>query len=490
MQKKTINTLVIGPKQKDLGKIKDLLHQIKKWRFEVQLETDFNTAAGRATGGSYDIVLVDDSFGKRCLEELSAKLDKSMHVTPVILLLSSHEHLNSFDNVIARTAGCLEKVRINVDELEHSIQYAIALRIAAEQLRESQTRLRSVFYGAAIGIALLESDGQIIETNPGLSKITGYSDEELCSFYLNDIFGQPSAGKIKALYSKMIEGRQNFFQIEERISHKSGRTLWIRLTASIYIENSTQVKFAVALFEDITERKHAEEALRLYEGRLRELSRKTLDAQENERKLLAQEIHDSIGGSLAAIKFGLEEKLENMPSSPPENGISLEKIVTMVEETIRETRRISAHLRPSMLDDLGLFPTIDWLCREFKKLYPEIRTHRKLEIQEDDIAEPLKVVIYRVLQEAMNNVAKHSEAEVVKLGLIRAGNNVELSVIDNGRGFNLEKTISKSDPMSGFGLTGMIDRAEICGGRLNITSKKGQGTAIHLILPKDLLPSG
>jgi two-component system sensor histidine kinase DegS len=94
------------------------------------------------------------------------------------------------------------------------------------------------------------------------------------------------------------------------------------------------------------------------------------------------------------------------------------------------------------------------------------------------------------MQEAMNNVAKHSEAEVVKLGLIRAGNNVELSVIDNGRGFNLEKTISKSDPMSGFGLTGMIDRAEICGGRLNITSKKGQGTAIHLILPKDLLPSG
>ncbi len=334
---------------------------------------------------------------------------------------------------------------------------------------------------------MLESDGQIAETNPGLSKISGYTDEQLCTFFLKDIFDQASAGKVETLYSELIGGRREFFQIEARINHKSRRSLWVRLTASIYVENSTQVKFAVALFEDVTERRQAKEALRRSEERLRELSRKTLDAQENERKFLAQEIHDSIGGSLAAIKFGLEEKLENMPGSPPQDGISLEKIITMVQETIQETRRISAHLRPSMLDDLGLFPTIDWLCREFEKLYPEIRIQRKLEIQEKNIAEPLKVVIYRILQEAMNNVAKHSEAEVVKLSLVGVGNNVELRIVDNGRGFNLEETISKSDPMSGFGLTGMIDRAEICGGKLDIASKKGQGTSIHLTLSNDLV---
>jgi PAS domain S-box-containing protein len=488
MKKKIINTLIVMPNRDDLDKIQDLLHRIDKWRFDVRWEHDFEAADEILAKGRHDIVLVDDNFAQSGLEQLSAKLDRIMHVTPAILLLSNHEHLHSLDNVIAKTAGYLEKARINVDDLEHAIQYAIALGRAAEQLRASQTRLRSIFYGAAIGIALLESDGQIIETNPGLSKITGYNNEELRTFFLKDIFIQPSAGKIKALYSKMIEGRQDYFQIEERINHKSGSTLWIRLTASIYIENSAQIKFAVALFEDITERKQAEEALRLSEERLRQLSRKTLDAQENERKLLAQEIHDSIGGSLAAIKFGLEEKLDNMPSNPPENEISLEKIVTMVQETIRETRRISAHLRPSMLDDLGLFPTIDWLCREFEKLYPEIHLLRKIDIQEDDIAEPLKVVIYRVLQEALNNVAKHSEAEVVKLSLSRVGGNVELNIVDDGRGFNMEKTISKIDPMSGYGLTGMIDRAEICGGKLDIMSKTGQGTTIRLTLPNDLLP--
>jgi PAS domain S-box-containing protein len=492
MQKKTINILVIMPDQKDLGNLKELLHQIKKWKFELQLETDFNTAAQLATGGNYDIVLVDDNFGKHRLDELFDKLDNSIQITPVILLLSNQEHLDSLDHVIAKSAGYLEKGRMAVDDLEHTIQYGIALGRAVEQLRASQKRLRSIFYGAAIGIALLEPDGQIIETNPGLHKITGYSHEELCSFFLKDIFDQASAGKIEDIYLKMIAGRQDFFQIEERISHKSGRKLWVRLTASIYIEveEGMQIRFAVALFEDITERKQTEAELRRSKARLQALSRKTLDAQENERKLLVQEIHDSIGGSLAAIKFGLEEKLETMPGSPPRDGISLEKIIAMVQETIQETRRISAHLRPSMLDDLGLFATIDWLCREFEKLYPEIRIQRKLAIQETNIAESLKVVIYRVLQEAMNNVAKHSEAEVVKLSLIRAGRNVELSIVDNGRGFNLEEAISKSDPMSGYGLTGMLDRAEICGGRLNIASIKGQGTTIHLILPNDLVPPG
>jgi len=487
MQKKIINTLMVMTNRDDMSKIQDLLHLIQKWKFEVQWETDCEAVGGLAAEGNYDIVLVDDQYGQRSLEVLFARLDRGIHVTPIILLITNHEHLKSLENLIAKSAGYLEKAAYTADDLYHSIQYAIALKSATEQLRKSQTRLRSIFYGAALGIALLESDGQIAETNPGLSKISGYSDEQLCTFYLKDIFDQASAGKVETLYSELIGGRRGFFQIEARINHKSGGSLWVRLTASIYVENSTQVKFAVALFEDVTERRQAKDALRRSEERLRELSRKTLDAQENERKFLAQEIHDSIGGSLAAIKFGLEEKLENMPGSPPQDGISLEKIITMVQETIRETRRISAHLRPSMLDDLGLFPTIDWLCREFEKLYPEIRIQRKLEIQENDIAESLKVVIYRILQEAMNNVAKHSEAEVVKLSLVGAGNNVELSIVDNGRGFNLEETISKSDPMSGFGLTGMIDRAEICGGKLDIASQKGQGTSIHLTLSNDLV---
>ncbi len=209
-----------------------------------------------------------------------------------------------------------------------------------------------------------------------------------------------------------------------------------------------------------------------------------MDAQENERKLLAREIHDSISGDLAAIKMCLEEKLNKMTGDPPDDRISLENIISATEGTIRETRRISAHLRPSMLDDLGLISTIAWFCREFEKHHPEIRMVHRLEIEEDDVPEEFKVVIYRILQEAMNNVAKHSEADRVLIGLVKIGRELKLSVEDNGRGLDLEKVGSRSDPMSGYGLSNMRDRAEICGGKLEITSHAGAGTTVHLILPQ------
>jgi signal transduction histidine kinase len=121
------------------------------------------------------------------------------------------------------------------------------------------------------------------------------------------------------------------------------------------------------------------------QARLWLLSRQILDAQENERKLVVREIHNGISGNLAAIKICLEERLRKMKGNPPAGKISLEKIISTINDTIQETRRISAHLRPLMLDDLGLVSTIDSFCRRFGKYHPQIRVERRLEIVDDDI---------------------------------------------------------------------------------------------------------
>jgi signal transduction histidine kinase len=240
-----------------------------------------------------------------------------------------------------------------------------------------------------------------------------------------------------------------------------------------------------ALQNEIEEHQKTEIALRQSEEQLRELSRKILDAQENERKRVAQEIHDSIGGSLAAIKFALEEKLESMGQNPSPEGISLEKIISHVDEAIDESRRISVNLRPSLLDDLGLLATLSWFCREFGKLYPDIQIEKQLEVDEDEIPEMLKVVIYRVLQEAMNNVAKHSDAKRVRLHLVKRHDRIELEVADNGCGFDLVEKFSEKLTAGGFGLSGMRDRTFLCDGRFEIASEKGTGTTIHISLPCD-----
>jgi len=240
-----------------------------------------------------------------------------------------------------------------------------------------------------------------------------------------------------------------------------------------------------ALENEIAEHRKTEIALRESQVQLRELSRKILEAQENERKLIAQEIHDSIGGSLAAIKFALEEKLESMGQNPQSKVISLEKIISYVDTTIKETRRISAHLRPSLLDDIGLLATISWFCREFEKLHPEMQIDQQLNVAENAVPEMLKVVIYRVLQEALNNVGKHSEATRVRLQLDKEDNHLKLTVTDNGRGFDSAEKLSDATVASGLGLSGMRDRATLCDGEFEIASEKGEGTTVYVSLPCD-----
>ena len=219
------------------------------------------------------------------------------------------------------------------------------------------------------------------------------------------------------------------------------------------------------------------------EARLWLLSRKILEAQETERKRVAKEIHDSISGDLAAIKICLEERLYQMKGSPPEGEMPIERIVSIINDTIQETRRISANLRPFMLDDLGLVSTIEWFCRRFERYQPKIRVVRRLKIEEDEVPDQLKIVIYRVLQESLHNVAKHSEADQVRISLWKLTNHLKLSVEDNGCGLDFERLRAATDVMSGNGLANMRDRAEICGGNLEIKSNPQAGTAIHLTLP-------
>ena len=240
-----------------------------------------------------------------------------------------------------------------------------------------------------------------------------------------------------------------------------------------------------ALENEIEEHRQTEAALRRSQQQLRELSRAILDAQENERKLIAQEIHDSISGSLAAIKFALEEKLDSMGQNPAPEVISLEKIISQVDETIKESRMISAHLRPSLLDDLGLLATISWFCREFEEFHPGLKIEQQLDVTEGEVPPVLKVVVYRILQEAINNAAKHSDATRISLKLCKQDNQIEFSVADNGCGFDPEEKISQPALLSGFGLSSMRDRTMLCDGKFEIISGKGKGTKVHVSLPCD-----
>ncbi len=252
---------------------------------------------------------------------------------------------------------------------------------------------------------------------------------------------------------------------------------------------------SVHVARDITKRKQTEEALQRahddLERRVRErttelgrISAQLLSVQEDERQRIARELHDSVGQSLAAIKFKLENTLDQVRHTEPEMSIeSLEELVPLLQQLSDEVRRIHTDLRPSLLDDLGIVLTISWFCREFENLYFDIRVEKAIHIEEEEVPDPLKIVIFRVLQEALNNVAKHSKAKLVHVSLKGTSEKIELSVKDEGQGFDLKVQQSERGSGVGFGLTNMKERTELSGGSFSVESSRGKGTTVLACWP-------
>jgi PAS domain S-box-containing protein len=246
---------------------------------------------------------------------------------------------------------------------------------------------------------------------------------------------------------------------------------------------------------DITERKRAEDMLReahdelerRVQKRTAELQRVSsllLEVQESERKKIALELHDSVGQSLAAIKFVTENSLNQLSEGDTQaSKKTLESLIALAQRAGGEVRRIHADLRPSLLDDLGIISTVSWFCREFEKIYSGIRIEKQINIKEKDVPESLKIVIFRIMQEALNNVSKHAEAKLVTVSLNAMKKKLELVVEDTGQGFDYEYVRSPKRSQRGFGLISMKERVELSGGTLVVDSGPGTGTVVKATWP-------
>lgn len=240
------------------------------------------------------------------------------------------------------------------------------------------------------------------------------------------------------------------------------------------------------LVRQIVEREQAESALRKSENELRLLSSRLLSAEEAERKRIARELHDGIGQALTAIKIGVENTLRSLKSNP--TSVDIEKlahIIPFTQKTIDEVRRIVRDLRPSILDDLGILATLNWFCREFQSIHAGICIQKTIALAEEDIPEHFKTVIYRVLQEALNNVAKHSRAKRVDLCLVNRDGMIQFMIRDDGIGFDPDQVASLNRSKRGFGLASMRERSELSGGRFCVISGKNAGTEIRILWPLD-----
>ncbi len=212
------------------------------------------------------------------------------------------------------------------------------------------------------------------------------------------------------------------------------------------------------------------------ERRLRVLASELINAQETERKRIAHELHDSLAAQLSGIKYRLERKLKEGKAS--ENLASLQEIIQDVQDANIETRRIMANLRPSILDDLGILPAFSWFCRETEKTYPETLMEFSGSVQEQEIPDELKIVLFRVAQEAVTNAIRHGKSTLIRIGLGTDNGWLRLTVEDNGAGFEALRCAQQPQG-HGIGLNSMQQRVDSTGGVFSLSSSPGKGTVVQ-----------
>lgn len=254
----------------------------------------------------------------------------------------------------------------------------------------------------------------------------------------------------------------------------------IHLRSGIAEISGTDGQILLWSLSDVTRETLDELALAGARIELQSFAEQMVKAQENERRRIASELHDGIGQMLSAIKIAVcAERRQAGPGACDRCG-TLTMVLERLQETIDEVRRVAMDLRPAILDDLGLIPTLEWFCRELGKVDPGLHATAALDVDEAGIALPLRVAIFRIVQEAARNAVNHARAREIAIALFREKEGLVLRVTDDGVGFSMEGTEGRA---LGFGLGSMRERARLSGGTLLIRSRPGAGTTVEARWP-------
>ena len=344
----------------------------------------------------------------------------------------------------------------------------------AEKLRVSKERYRELFENAPDAIWLHDLQGNIIAANNSLVRLTGYAQEELSCIKADDLIAGGCIDNVKGIEGQFLKGETMGHLSEAMLVKKDKSDVSIQLSTNPVFSNGQIVGFQ-HIARDITEQKRMQDNLRFY---LHQVTR----AQEDERKRISHELHDETIQALVVLSRRLDTLASSDKELPEDSRLHLEELRQQTNNIIQEVRRLSQGLRPAALDRLGLLATLQWLAADLAD-YSGIATKVNVVGDERRLPEEVELVLFRITQEAMRNVWRHSQATRAEIMVEFNETKIRVSVSDNGKGFSLPKTISDLARDGKLGLAGMQERAQLLGGTVTVKSEPDKGSSISVELP-------
>ncbi len=343
----------------------------------------------------------------------------------------------------------------------------------AEQLRQSERNYREVFEKAQDAIWIHDMDGNILTSNAAAARMVGYTMSENTQNNVRVFLDEESYNKAKEVRQKLLRGEYFPQPYEQKLIRRDGSEAYLMLTTSL-IQRDGKMEVFQHIARDVTEQKKMTENLRFY---VRQITR----AQEEERKRVARELHDDTAQALVVLL----RQLDNF-ASRQQLGITgqsaVERLTEQVEAILDGVRRFSQDLRPSILDDLGLLPALQWLTTELTEHF-DISVTVYVTGKERRFAPEVELLFFRIAQEALSNVRRHSGANRAWVTVEFANEKTILTVKDNGKGFIVPGSLSALTGEAKLGLAGMSERARLLNGELKITSEPGKGTTVTMVVP-------
>jgi PAS domain S-box-containing protein len=383
---------------------------------------------------------------------------------------------------------------------------------AEEQLRASEERFRVIVSQATAGVAELTLNATFTLVNRRFCQITGYTEAELLRLKLEDISHPDDIEAAGTMFRQTAVAGEPF-ATERRILRKDRSIRWVADSLSGIRDASGRPQYVVAVMIDITERKRLEAGIlaahseleahvaertldlaaannalevevqerRAAEERIKNLLKRLVSIQEEERRRIARDLHDHLGQQLTALRLNLETLRQGCNHSE-ELRARVEQADTIASRLDADVGFLAWELRPAALDDIGIRATLADFVQAWSKHYQVDADYHTSGLETGRLAPEVETNLYRVAQEALNNVYKHAHATRVEVILERREGSVVLIVEDDGDGFDPANAFT-GDRESGLGLLGMRERAALAGGELEIESAPGEGTVIFMRVP-------